>query len=85
MAKNIRHDIDPALVKAQIETRIASMRSKCAANKIIAKDLDAAFWEDVANGNHKKWRFQPQDPESVEKTWAEFIKTEKPITAKYAL
>lgn len=76
-ARNIRHDIDPALVQAQVEKKIASLEAHRVEMKArVVESLE--FYEQAkAKGTAHRWTRVPEGPAYVDPLVDKWIELER--------
>lgn len=79
---NIRHDIDPALVVAQIERKIVRHEQRRIHSKLMQAETLAAYLQDKAAGKEKRWAKPPSDGSYIDPMYDEWIEKERTYFAK---
>lgn len=75
--KNIRHDIDPALVQAQIDKKIADLEAQRIEMKARAVESLEAYERAKAEGTAHRWTRVPEGPAYVDPLVDEWIELER--------
>lgn len=81
-SQNIRHDIDPTLVQAQVASRLQGIERCGLAAVENAKMLKARYEADLTQGRARQWHRPPTPPEQLEKIYKEAAHHESTVYAK---
>lgn len=81
-SQNIRHDIDPVLVEAQVASRLKEVERAGLAAVENAKMLKARYEADLTQGKARQWHRPPTPPEQLEKIYKEAAHHESTVYAK---
>lgn len=75
---NIRHNINPAVVEAEITRKVLKYESLLELRKADAEQLLAQYQADlIAGRHHSRWSRRPDDPETVVTTYNGAIEHER--------
>jgi hypothetical protein len=80
--KNVRHDLDPVLVQAQIEKKVANTAAQMARRIVETTELCQRYEADMAAGKTKNWARKPDGPAEVERYMTEWMAHERDYYAK---
>lgn len=81
-SQNIRHDIDPTLVQAQVASKLQGIERCGLAAVENAKMLQARYKADLANGRTRQWARPPTSVEQMEGIYKDIAHTESTVYAK---
>jgi hypothetical protein len=76
-SQNIRHEIDPALVRAQIDRKVAHYEQQRIERKQQAQQSLEEYERTDLDKRAARWSARPQGPEQVDATYARWIEQEK--------
>lgn len=80
--QNIRHDIDPALVHAQVAAKLQEFERNRVDAVEHAKALTAKYEADIAQGLERRWASRPTPAEQIEDVYKNFAYFENTFYAK---
>lgn len=80
--QNIRHDIDPALVHAQVAAKLQEFERNRVDAVEHAKALTARYEADLAEGKERRWASRPTPAEQIEDVYKNFAYFENTFYAK---
>lgn len=80
--QNIRHDIDPVLVQAQVAEKLKEFERKRADAVESAKALNAKYEADLARGMAHRWTSRPTPAEQIDDVYKNFAYFENTLYAK---
>lgn len=79
---NIRHDLDPEKVLAQVAYKVARHEDQRARTKVAQAETMASYLADVANGRQNRWVRAPESVESIDQMYDKWIEYERTHYAK---